>query len=110
MNRPIAFYGFVLAMLGLLSFAKPQSSSIKGKVTPAQYAEYAWAISDTDTLYTTVNNGIFDFTNAQPGVYRIIIGASSPYRHTVKDSVIVKKGQAKDIGEVPLEKYVAVLK
>ena len=110
MKRPIALYGFAIALLGLLSFSNPQPSSIKGKVTPAQYAENAWAVSETDTLYTTVTNGNFEFTNAEPGVYRIIIGASSPYRHTVKDSVVVNAGQATDIGELPLEKYVTVLR
>ena len=88
----------------LLSFKNPPASSIQGKVSPGWYAVNAWAISATDTLYTTVTDGNFDFLNAKPGVYRIIIEARSPYRHIAKDNVIVREGQETDL-ELSLQKY-----
>jgi hypothetical protein len=75
-----ALLGFAIAVTGLLSFKTVQPISIKGKVTPAWYAVNAWAISKTDTLYATVTGGSFEFPNAEPGVYKIIIEARSPYR------------------------------
>jgi len=88
----------------LVSFKNAPAPSIKGKVSPAWYAVQAWAISETDTLYTTVTDGSFDFSNAKPGVYRIIIEARSPYRSMAKDGVIVKDGEATDV-ELSLQKY-----
>jgi hypothetical protein len=55
-------------------------------------------------LYTSITDGSFDFTNARPGVYRIIIEARSPYRHMAKDGVVVKDGEETDI-ELSLQKY-----
>jgi len=88
----------------LVSFKNAPAPSIKGKVSPAWYAVQAWAIGETDTLYTTVTDGSFDFSNAKPGVYRIIIEARSPYRSMAKDGVIVKDGEATDL-ELSLQKY-----
>lgn len=110
MKKTIAMAGFAIALLALLSFSNPRTASIKGKVTPAAYAVNAWAISKTDTLYTTITNGNFEFTNVEPGVYRLIIGAESPYRHTVKDNLVVTAGNNTDVGDLSLEKYVIVFK
>lgn len=110
MKRTIAVAGFAIVLLALLSFSNVRTASIKGKVTPAAYAVNAWAISKTDTLYTTVTNGNFEFANVEPGVYRLIIGAESPYRPTVKDNLVVTAGNNADAGELSLEKYAVVLK
>lgn len=111
MKKTIALSGFAVALLVLLSFSKPlATSSIKGKVVPAEYAVNAWAISKTDTLYTTVDKGHFQFTNVEPGVYKIIIGAQSPYKHTVKDNLVVQAGGITDLGELSLDKYVIEFK
>jgi hypothetical protein len=92
------------AIAGLFSFKSLSTTAIKGKVTPAWYGVHAWAITDNDTLYTTINDGNFEFSNAKPGVYKIVIEARSPYRHMAKDGVVVKDGQATDI-ELSLQKY-----
>lgn len=94
----------VISMTLLISFKNPPVASIQGKVSPAWYAVNAWAISETDTLYTTVTDGNFDFWNAKPGVYRIIIEARSPYRHIARDGVVVKDGQETDL-KLSLQKY-----
>lgn len=110
MKRTIFASTIIILLLALLSFSKPQFSTISGKVTPAAYAVNAWAISKTDTLYTTVENGSFEFYNAKPGSYKLIIGAQSPYKHTVKDHVVITAGENVDVGELSLEKYVTVIK
>jgi hypothetical protein len=95
---------FAIAAAALVSFKNPPSSSIKGKVSPANYAVHAWAISENDTLYTTINKGSFEFVNAQPGTYRIVVEAISPYRHLAKDGIVVGPAQEADI-ELSLQKY-----
>ena len=110
MKRTIAPAGFAIALFALLSFSNPKTASIKGEVTPAAYAVNAWAISKADTLYTTITKGRFEFTNVEPGVYRLIIGAQSPYKHTVKDNLVVVAGENTDVGKLTLEKYVTVFK
>jgi hypothetical protein len=106
----MALSALAIAATGLFSFHSLPVTSLKGKVTPAKYGVHAWAISESDTLYTTVRNGSFEFTNARPGVYRIVIEARLPYRHTAKDNVVVKEGQATDVGEISLKKNSAVIK
>ena len=101
----MALSGFAIAAIGLLSFHSLPATSIKGKVTPAKYGVHAWAITDNDTLYTTITDGSFEFSNAKPGVYRIIVEAVSPYRHMAKDGIVVKDGESTDIGELSLAKY-----
>lgn len=100
----IAFLSLAIAASVLLSF-RSKPASIKGKITPAFYGIQAWAITETDTLYTTISDGSFEFPNAEPGVYRIIIEARSPYRHMAKDGIVVKDGQATDIGELSLQRW-----
>jgi hypothetical protein len=100
-----ALLGFAIAAMGLLSFQPVQSTPIKGKVSPAWYGVNAWAISANDTLYTSISDGSFEFPNAEPGVYKIIIEARSPYRHMEKDGIVVKEGQAVDVGEFALQKW-----
>ena len=99
-----ALAGLAIA-ISLISFKNLPATSIKGKVTPAKYCVHAWAISESDTLYTTINDGNFEFTNAKPGTYRIVIEATSPYRHMAKDGVVVKEGQSTDLGELSLQKW-----
>jgi hypothetical protein len=100
----MALPGFAIATAFLFSFKTSPAPSIKGKVTPAHYAVHAWAITQSDTLYTTIDDGSFEFPNAKPGVYRIVIEAKSPYRHMAKDNIVVKSGEETDV-ELALQKY-----
>jgi hypothetical protein len=100
----IALSGFAIAIAALLSFRTPEHPGIRGKVTPSRYGVHAWAISETDTLYTTIDGGNFEFPDAKPGVYRIVIEALSPYRHMAKENVVVREDGATDIGELSLHK------
>lgn len=99
----VAVFAIVISIF-LISFKNPPAPSIKGKVSPAWYAVHAWAINDKDTLYTTIDDGSFEFPNARPGIYRIIIEARSPYRHMAKDGVVVKDGEGTEV-ELSLAKY-----
>jgi hypothetical protein len=97
--------GLAVAATALFSFHKHGTTVLKGKVTPAFYAVNAWAISGHDTLYTSVDDGNFAFSINDPGTYKIIIEARSPYRHIAKDGIVVKEGQPTDIGELSLQKW-----
>lgn len=101
----ISLLSFAIAAVALLSFQNSKPASIKGKITPAFYGINAWAISQTDTLYTTISDGNFEFPNAEPGVYKLIIEARSPYRSMAKDGIVVKDGQPIDIGELSLQRW-----
>lgn len=100
-----ALLSFAIATIALLSFQNSKPASIKGKITPAFYGVNAWAISVTDTLYTSISDGSFEFPNAEPGIYKLIIEARSPYRSMAKDGIVVKDGQLTDIGELSLQKW-----
>ncbi len=97
-----ALAGLVIATAGLFSFFHVQTTSIKGTVTPADAGVRAWAISQSDTLRTTINQGTFEIANAKAGVYRLIIEAKQPYQNAAKDSVVVTDGQTTDVGEIAL--------
>ncbi|WP_132055582.1 peptidase associated/transthyretin-like domain-containing protein [Pseudocnuella soli] len=102
-NTKLALLGLVMASAGILSFDTFQKVGIKGKVTPAESAKQAWAISATDTLKATITDGAFQFSDVQEGVYRIIVEANAPYKHAAKDSVVVKAAETTDVGEIALQ-------
>jgi hypothetical protein len=101
----IALLALAISAAALLSFQKPATSIIKGTVTPAFYGVHAWAISEHDTLYTSISDGNFEFAINEPGTYRIVIEARSPYRHMAKDGIVVKEGQETDLGALSLQKW-----
>lgn len=98
-----ALIGIAVATTGLLSFTEMQKVGIKGKVTPAENAKQAWAISATDTLKAAITDGVFQFNDVDSGVYRIIVEAKAPYKHAAKDSVVVSGTETTDIGEITLQ-------
>lgn len=97
----LAAMGILVA--GLFAFNTFLNGSIKGTVNPADGAERAWAISQTDTVKTDVANGAFELGDVKPGIYQVIIEAKSPYKNLVKEGVEVKEGEATDLGEITLE-------
>ena len=100
-----ALLGFAIAAVALLSFQKHGTSILKGIVTPAFYAMNAWAISEHDTLYTSVEDGSFSFAIPDPGTYKIIVEARSPYRHMQKNGIVVRDGEQINLGELSLQKW-----
>jgi hypothetical protein len=99
----VALMGLVVATAGMLSFNNLQKVGIKGKVTPAESATKVWAISSTDTLKATITEGAFQFNDVKEGVYRIIVEAKPPYKHSAKDSVVVSGAETTDVGEIALQ-------
>jgi hypothetical protein len=94
--------GISIAAAGLLAFTGIDTGTIKGRVTPADGATRAWALSSTDTLRADIQAGTFEISNARPGTYRVIIEAKPPYKNTAKDNVHVADGQPTDVGEIKL--------
>lgn len=92
-----------IATAGLFAFKGFQNGSIKGTVSPADGATQAWALSASDTLKVAIDKGAYEITDAKPGTYRVIIEAKPPYKNAAKDGVVVKDGEATDVGEIKLE-------
>jgi len=93
----------IAATLASLAFSAVKSGSIKGTVTPANAAVRAWAISGTDTLKVSVDGGSFSISDAKPGIYKMIIEATPPYKNIAKEGVSVADGQQTDVGEIKLQ-------
>jgi len=93
----------IAATLASLAFSAVKSGSIKGTVTPANAAVRAWAISGTDTLKASVDGGSFSISDAKPGIYKMIIEATPPYKNIAKEGVSVADGQQTDVGEIKLQ-------
>jgi hypothetical protein len=93
----------IVAVIGLFAFTRVENGSIKGRVTPASAATDIWAVSGMDSLRSNIESGSFQILNAKPGVYRLIIVATSPYKPTTKEGVMVNDGQTTDVGEIKLE-------
>jgi hypothetical protein len=103
MKRTFGTLAFLAAsVVGLNSFGIFQGSSVTGKVTPPDQVEYVWAISGTDSLKTTAENGSFALT-LKAGSYKVVVDAKDPYKDAVLDSVQVKDGQVTDLGEIKLQ-------
>lgn len=94
---------FSIAAAGLFAFKGVENGSIKGKVSPANGASRAWALSSSDTLQTEIKDGAYEIKDAKAGVYRVIIEAKPPYKNAAKDNVTVTDGQPADAGEIKLE-------
>ena len=93
-----------VATTGFFAFKTIAGASIKGSVTPAENAVVVRAISGTDTLKTTVENGKFELLAPKAGTYTIVVEASAPYKNTTKEGVVVNDDQPVDLGEITLEK------
>lgn len=102
-NTKLALAAFAFTTASLFSFRYMQDTGIKGTVSPADKAVKAWALSDADTLKSTIDNGSFEFKNVKPGTYSVIIEAQEPYAHTRKADVIVADSVT-NVGEIQLQK------
>jgi hypothetical protein len=91
-----------ITAVSLFSFRYMQDAGIKGTVTPADKVVKVWALSDADTLKSTIDNGSFEFKNVKQGTYSIIVEAKEPYAHTRKSDVVVADSVT-NIGEIQLQ-------
>jgi len=91
-----------VAVTGAFAFRTSDEGSISGKITPADGATTAWAITGTDTLKATVNDGTFSVQQAKAGTYTVIITAKSPFQDVTIANVRVEDGKATDLGEIKL--------
>ena len=87
---------------GTFAFKGIDGGSIAGKVSPADAATEAWAITGTDTLKSPVSDGAFTFKDAKSGTYTVIIGAKAPYKPATVTDVKVEDGKSTDLGEIKL--------
>ena len=93
-----------IAIPSLFAFRSLYNGSIVGTVSPAESASRAWAITGTDTLKSAIQNGKFEFYDAKPGNYKLIIEAKPPYRNLAKENITVLDGSPTNLGEIMLQK------
>lgn len=90
-------------LFALIAFTFSKESGIIGRIFPANAASEVVAVSGSDTLKTTINNGAFIFSPIKPRTYIIWIKANTPYRDTVVENVAVIDSTLTDIGEIKLQ-------
>jgi hypothetical protein len=93
-----------IAATSLFAFSKFEPGSIKGTVSPAEFAAKVWAISSTDTFQAKIDKGVFEIKDLAPGNYKIIIEATTPYKSIGKEGVPVADGKPTDVGQIQLSK------
>lgn len=98
----VSMLALAAVAFGAFAFKGVDGGTIAGKVTPAEGATEAWAIQGTDTLTSPVTDGAFNFQNAKPGAYTVIIGAKAPYKPATVTDVKVDDGKSTDLGEIKL--------
>lgn len=93
-----------IATAGIFAFTTSDTGSIKGKVSPADGAVQAWAMSDKDTLRAPIADGMYEIPGAKAGTYKLVIEAKPPYKNAGKEGINVAEGQATEVAEIVLEK------
>jgi hypothetical protein len=98
------FLLIALALAGATLAFRFRSGSIKGSISPAEAVASVMAISSLDTIKSVITDGNFEFSNAKPGVYMIIVEAKPPYKSSVRENINVADGQITDLGQIRLDK------
>jgi uncharacterized membrane protein len=91
----------VLCLTTLPAFTDVQSS-ITGKVKPPDGTEAIWVISGKDSSRVTMVTGSFS-VDVNPGIYKLVIDAKSPYQDLYMENLEVKPGMTLDLGEIFLK-------
>ncbi len=92
----------IVAISGIHAMQRNQTSSISGKVTPAEAVNVVWAISAKDTIKTALKEGVFMLPVKAAGQYKVVVDAKDPFKDVIKD-VTVEAGKNTDLGEIKLE-------
>ncbi|MBC7850821.1 MAG: carboxypeptidase regulatory-like domain-containing protein [Chitinophagaceae bacterium] len=96
------FLAICVAVVTLHAFRTEQASGIKGSIVPADATiSNVWAISGVDTVKVQPVKGSFALP-VKPGIWRVIIDATEPFKDAILESVEVKDGQITDVGEIKL--------
>lgn len=80
-----------------------RSTSISGKIFPAEAAEIALIINAKDTFKTSIKDGSFSLP-VLPGGYSLTVIAKPPYKNVSLGTIEVKKSQDLNVGELILQK------
>ena len=63
-NVRLSLVALGIAATSLFAFSRFEPGSIKGSVSPAEFAVKAWAISANDTIQVKVDHGEFELKDA----------------------------------------------
>ncbi len=78
-----------------------RSSTIKGKVYPANVAESIVAINGSDSVKAISKNGYFGM-KVKPGIWKVIVGMNTPVKNVVRERLEVTEGENINLGEIRL--------
>jgi hypothetical protein len=87
-------------LLTSLFSARVFNGSVKGTINPPDGGVRVWVLSTSDTLKADIIRGAFVIPGIKPGVYRMIVEASPPFKNAIRESVSVRDGMATDVGEI----------
>jgi hypothetical protein len=90
-----------LCLATLPAFTEVQSS-ITGKVKPPDGTEAIWLVSGKDSSRVSVVTGSFS-VSVNPGIYKLVIDAKSPFQDLYMENLEVKPGMTLDLGEIFLK-------
>jgi hypothetical protein len=102
----LMFALLVTTVTGIIAFRSAETGSIKGIVVPADGATHAWAYSAKDTVSAGITQGVFILPGLRPGTYEVLIQAVAPYKNALRSNVVVKEGEATDVGQLILEQNI----
>ena len=103
MKKNILAGSFSIGIIAALFALTGSTSSITGKVSPADAAETVWAISGTDSVRSAVSAGSFTLS-VKAGTYKVVVDAKDPYKDILLENVVVKDDHPADVGEIVLQK------
>ena len=93
----------LITAVSLYGFMPKQTSSISGKVIPADGAEKVWVIREMDSLSAKPVDGIFKL-DVKPGWYVVIVQGKKPFKNVQFDKLEIAEGKSLDLGEIKMEK------
>jgi len=78
-------------------------AAITGRISPTEASETALIVQGRDTFRTPVIQGSF-FRQVNPGTYKLIVSAKSPFKNASIGNLRIKQNHVLDVGELMLEK------
>ena len=105
-NAAVQLCLLMIAITSVHAVKIMQSGSLQGKVYPANGAENVWAVKGNDSIKIRSSEGDFYIT-LDPGRWKVVINARSPFRSMLFDTLVVKRGGIVDLGKINLQKQEA---
>jgi hypothetical protein len=97
----VTFIGVVAMVVALHAFRALQPVTITGKIISKEKVQAVMVVDESDTLKTSLIDGLFAFS-VKPGNWKLIIERESPLREVVLQ-VKAADGKATDLGDITFQ-------